>query len=57
MLILLPATGLHHRGIGQTVLWLSVALALVSGAQYLLDSRRPGRPARTAAALDDPPVA
>jgi CDP-diacylglycerol--glycerol-3-phosphate 3-phosphatidyltransferase len=40
-LILLPLTGLHHRWIGQSVLWLSVALALVSGAQYLLDSRRP----------------
>jgi len=40
-LILMPLTGLHHPGIGQTVLWVSVALALVSGAQYLLDSRRP----------------
>lgn len=40
-LILMPATGLHHLWIGQTVLWVSVGLALVSGAQYLLDSRRP----------------
>lgn len=40
-LILLPVVGLHHRWIGEDVLWLSVALALVSGAQYLLDSRRP----------------
>ena len=40
-LILLPVAGLHHRWIGEDVLWVSVALALVSGAQYLLDSRRP----------------
>jgi CDP-diacylglycerol--glycerol-3-phosphate 3-phosphatidyltransferase len=39
-LILLPPTGLHHRWVGQTLLWVSVALALISGAQYLLDSRR-----------------
>ena len=46
--ILLPATGLHHPGIGQALLWISVGLALVSGAQYLLDSRR-RRPLRAAA--------
>jgi CDP-diacylglycerol--glycerol-3-phosphate 3-phosphatidyltransferase len=40
-LILLPPIGLHHRWVGQTVLWVSVGLALLSGAQYLLDSRRP----------------
>jgi CDP-diacylglycerol--glycerol-3-phosphate 3-phosphatidyltransferase len=39
-LILLPPTGLHHRWVGQTLLWVSVALALISGAQYLFDSRR-----------------
>jgi CDP-diacylglycerol---glycerol-3-phosphate 3-phosphatidyltransferase len=39
-LILIPTTGLYHRWVGQTLLWVSVALALVSGAQYLLDSRR-----------------
>jgi len=39
-LILIPPTGLHHAWIGQTLLWVSVALALISGAQYLLDSRR-----------------
>jgi CDP-diacylglycerol---glycerol-3-phosphate 3-phosphatidyltransferase len=39
-LILIPATGLYHRWVGQTLLWVSVALALISGAQYLLDSRR-----------------
>jgi CDP-diacylglycerol---glycerol-3-phosphate 3-phosphatidyltransferase len=55
-LILLPATGLHHRDIGQTLLWISVALALVSGAQYLLDSRR-RPPGARALALDDLPPA
>jgi CDP-diacylglycerol---glycerol-3-phosphate 3-phosphatidyltransferase len=39
-LILIPPTGLHHAWVGQSLLWVSVALALVSGAQYLLDSRR-----------------
>jgi CDP-diacylglycerol--glycerol-3-phosphate 3-phosphatidyltransferase len=39
--ILLPATGLHDLWFGQALLWLAVALALASGAQYLLDSRRP----------------
>ena len=39
--ILLPATGRHHLWIGHTILWISVVLALVSGAQYLIDSRRP----------------
>ena len=38
--ILLPITGRHDLWIGHTFLWCSVALALVSGAQYLLDSRR-----------------
>ncbi len=40
-LILLPATGLYHPGIGQALLWISAGLAVVSGAQYLLDSRHP----------------
>jgi CDP-diacylglycerol---glycerol-3-phosphate 3-phosphatidyltransferase len=39
-LILIPPTGLHHPWVGQSLLWVSVALALISGAQYLLDSRR-----------------
>ena len=39
-LILIPLTGLHHLWLGQTVLWVSVALALISAAQYFLDSRR-----------------
>lgn len=38
--ILLPSTGLHDRWVGETLLWASVALALVSGVQYLIDSRR-----------------
>ncbi|MBO0747330.1 MAG: CDP-diacylglycerol--glycerol-3-phosphate 3-phosphatidyltransferase [Acidimicrobiaceae bacterium] len=38
-LVLLPPTGLHHLWIGRTLLWVAVALALVSGAQYLLDGR------------------
>lgn len=45
--ILMPATGLHHLWIGRTILWVSVALALLSGAQYLIDSRRPARPPTT----------
>jgi CDP-diacylglycerol--glycerol-3-phosphate 3-phosphatidyltransferase len=40
-LILLPWIGLHALWVGHTVLWVSVGLALISGAQYLLDSRRP----------------
>ncbi|HET9078834.1 MAG TPA: CDP-diacylglycerol--glycerol-3-phosphate 3-phosphatidyltransferase [Acidimicrobiales bacterium] len=39
--ILMPATGLHYLWVGRSILWLSVGLALISGAQYLLDARRP----------------
>jgi CDP-diacylglycerol--glycerol-3-phosphate 3-phosphatidyltransferase len=39
--ILLPPTGLDHPGIGQALLWISAVLAVVSGAQYLIDSRHP----------------
>jgi CDP-diacylglycerol--glycerol-3-phosphate 3-phosphatidyltransferase len=53
-LILLPATG-DHPGVGQTVLWVSVGLALVSGLQYFLDSRRPQPAVATAAPLNDLP--
>lgn len=53
--ILIPLNGLHHRGVGETLLWVSVALALISGAQYLLDSRRPAVPPRPAG--DDLPPA
>lgn len=37
--ILAPVTGLHHGWIGRDLLWVAVLLALVSGAQYLLDAR------------------
>jgi len=40
-LILLPPTGLEHPGIGQALLWGSAVLAVISGAQYLIDSRHP----------------
>lgn len=57
-LILMPATGLHHLWIGQTVLWVSVGLALVSGAQYLLDSRRPAAGSvRVGSGADELPAA
>lgn len=44
-LVLVPAIGLHHPAVGRDVLWVAVVLALVSFAQYLLDSRlAPARP-------------
>jgi CDP-diacylglycerol---glycerol-3-phosphate 3-phosphatidyltransferase len=46
-LILLPPTG-HYPGIGNTVLWVSVGLALFSGGQYLLDGRHLVQGRRTA---------
>jgi CDP-diacylglycerol--glycerol-3-phosphate 3-phosphatidyltransferase len=45
-LLVLPGVGNRWPGIGRDVLWIAVALALVSGAQYLLDARR--RPAGAA---------
>ena len=39
-LILLPLAGLHHLWIGRDLLWVAVALAVVSGVQYLVDSRQ-----------------
>jgi CDP-diacylglycerol--glycerol-3-phosphate 3-phosphatidyltransferase len=48
---LLPLAGDRHRGVALALLWLAVALTLVTGAQYLLDGRRnrlitgAGRPA------------
>src|SRR6185437_2202743 len=36
-LILLPPTGHHFPWAGRGMLWFSVGLALLSGAQYLLD--------------------
>lgn len=38
-LVLLPLTGEHHLWVGRGLLWVAVALALVSGAQYLLYAR------------------
>ncbi len=37
--LLLPLTGRHHQAIGRDVLWVGVALAVISALQYLLDSR------------------
>lgn len=39
-LALIPATGTYFRGLIATVLWLALALTLVTGAQYLWDGRR-----------------
>ena len=55
--ILLPATGLHHLWIGQDILWVSVALAVLSGAQYLLDSRRPAPIVTVSRGTDELPAA
>ncbi len=55
--ILMPATGLHDLWVGHTILWVSVVLALVSGAQYLLDSRRPAEVVRVATGTDELPAA
>lgn len=55
--ILLPATGRHHLWVGHDILWVSVALALISGVQYLMDSRRPAPVVRVAAGTDELPAA
>jgi CDP-diacylglycerol--glycerol-3-phosphate 3-phosphatidyltransferase len=55
--ILLPATGRHDLWIGHTILWCSVALALVSGAQYLADSRRPAPIVAAPRGADELPAA
>lgn len=56
--ILMPATGLHALWLGHTILWVSVGLALVSGAQYLLDSRRaPAAVVRVGRSTDELPAA
>jgi CDP-diacylglycerol--glycerol-3-phosphate 3-phosphatidyltransferase len=39
--VLLPTTGGHDLWVGRDVLWIAVGLAILSGAQYLLQSRRP----------------
>jgi CDP-diacylglycerol--glycerol-3-phosphate 3-phosphatidyltransferase len=38
-LLLLPAVGDHHGWVGRDLLWVAVALAVASAAQYLVDSR------------------
>ena len=43
-LLLVPPLGHHHLWIGRDVLWLAVALALVSGAQYFVDAWRSPTP-------------
>jgi CDP-diacylglycerol--glycerol-3-phosphate 3-phosphatidyltransferase len=55
--ILMPTTGRHDLWFGHTLLWLAVGLALVSGAQYLLDSRRPARVVSLDAGTDELPAA
>ncbi len=55
--ILMPATGRHDLWVGHTILWVSVALALVSGAQYLLDSRRSGPVVAVGRGTDELPAA
>lgn len=37
--MLVPAIGRYHPWLARDVLWVAVALALISGAQYLLDSK------------------
>ncbi|HLI00016.1 MAG TPA: CDP-alcohol phosphatidyltransferase family protein [Acidimicrobiales bacterium] len=39
-LLLVPVIGNHARWAGRGLLWVAVALALISAAQYLIDSRR-----------------
>jgi CDP-diacylglycerol--glycerol-3-phosphate 3-phosphatidyltransferase len=52
-LLLLPLTGRHHALVGRDLLWVAVALALISAAQYLFDSRvqHPGEPDRFVAGV------
>lgn len=39
-LVFLPLIGRHHLLVAQGLLWVAVALTVVSGAQYFLDGRR-----------------
>ncbi len=55
--ILLPLTGRHHLWIGHTILWAAVALAVISGAQYLLDSRKVATVIDAAALAGERPAA
>jgi CDP-diacylglycerol---glycerol-3-phosphate 3-phosphatidyltransferase len=38
--IFLPLIGQHHLAIAQGLLWVAVALTVISGVQYVLDGRR-----------------
>ena len=38
--IFLPLIGLHHLVIAQGLLWVAVALTVISGVQYVVDGRR-----------------
>lgn len=38
-LLLLPGLGDNHTWVGRDLLWVAVALTVLSGAQYLLDAR------------------
>jgi CDP-diacylglycerol---glycerol-3-phosphate 3-phosphatidyltransferase len=51
-LLLLPPVGLHHAWVGQDLLWVAVVLALVSGAQYLVDAWRAPALSASGAPLD-----
>jgi CDP-diacylglycerol---glycerol-3-phosphate 3-phosphatidyltransferase len=51
-LLLLPPIGRHHAWIGQDLLWVAVVLALVSGAQYLVDAWRAPALSAAGAPLD-----
>jgi CDP-diacylglycerol--glycerol-3-phosphate 3-phosphatidyltransferase len=39
-LALLPPVGIHHAGVVRLLLWVAVAVTLVTGFEYLLDGRR-----------------
>jgi CDP-diacylglycerol--glycerol-3-phosphate 3-phosphatidyltransferase len=56
-LILVPPLGHHHLWIGQDILWIAVGLALVSGGQYLLDSRHPAPIVRVVPPANEAPAA
>ncbi len=44
-LLLLPVVAHHEVWVGRSLLWAAVVLAVVSGAQYLLDAQHRTRPA------------
>jgi CDP-diacylglycerol--glycerol-3-phosphate 3-phosphatidyltransferase len=54
---LIPVIGLHHLTVVRWVLWVAVALTLITGVQYLVDARRTMRAqAKRREALPDPKV-